>query len=165
MTAATTNPALDSAEEELLGLLRRAEQGDKEALPALRAVLDRAGGLWRAYADLGAQLGESLISVAAGDNLLLQESLRRALDEKKRELACGAASPLEVLLAEGVALAWLECRYLDLLAAQPSGLAAGRRAELDGRRGRALARQLQAAKALAQVTKLLGTAKSAGRGK
>ena len=40
MTAATTNPALDSAEEELLGLLRRAEQGDKEALPALRAVLD-----------------------------------------------------------------------------------------------------------------------------
>ena len=152
---ATATAGPEPGDGELLELLRRAEQGDREVLPRLRAVLDRTSNIWRAYADLAAQLEGALIRTAAGDNLLLQESLLRALAEKKQELGDDDASPLERLLIERVALGWLETHYLDLLEAQGGGLSSRQRAELRRRQGRATSRHLQALKALAQVRRLL----------
>jgi hypothetical protein len=154
-TIAATEAAGEFADGELLDLLRRAEQGDREVLPRLRVVLDRAGGVWRSYADLGARLEGALIRTAAGDNLLLQESLRRALAEKKQELMGEEATPLERLLIERVALGWLETHYLDLLEAQACNLTKRQKAELRRRQDRASSRHLAAVKALAQVRRLL----------
>jgi hypothetical protein len=134
---ATATAGPEPGDSSLLELLRRAEQGDREVLPRLRVVLDQAGGVWRSYADLSAQLEGALIRTAAGENLLLQESLRRALAEKKQELMGEEATPLERLLIERVALGWLETHYLDLLEAQGSGLSSRQRAELRRRQDRA----------------------------
>jgi hypothetical protein len=152
---AATEAGGEFADGELLELLRRAEQGDREVLPRLRVVLDRTSGVWRPYADLAAQLESTLIRLAAGENLLLEESLLRALAEKKRELGDDDAPPLERLLIERVALGWLETHYLDLLEAQGGGLSSRQGAELRRRQDRATSRHLQALKALAQVRRLL----------
>ena len=145
-----------SGQEPLLELLQRAEKGDREVLPRLRAVLDQTSGIWGRYADLGTQLEGALIDVAAGENLLLQESLYRALGEKKRELGGGGeASPLERLLVERVALGWLETHYLDLLEAQNGNLTKKQQAELRKRQDRASSRYLLAVKTQAQVRRLL----------
>jgi hypothetical protein len=153
---AATEAGGEPADAELLQLLRRAEQGDREVLPRLRVVLDKASGVWKAYADLAAQLEGALIRLAAGENLLLEESLRRALQEKKQGLMCEEASPLERMVIERVALGWLECHYLDLLEAQACNLTARQGAELRRRQDRAASRYLAAVKALAQVRRLLG---------
>jgi hypothetical protein len=156
--ATKTAPGPDalSGQEPLLELLQRAEKGDKEVLPRLRAVLDRASGIWRRYADLGAQLEGTLIKTTAGENLVLQESLRRGLEEMKQELGGGReASPLERLLVERVALGWLETHYLDFLEAQNGNLTEKQRAELRKRQDRASSRYLMALKTLAQVRRTL----------
>jgi hypothetical protein len=141
---ATATSGPEPGDGELLELLSRAEQGDREVLPGLRVVLDRTSGVWRPYADLAAQLEGALIRQAAGENLLLQESLLRALQEKKRELGGEETSPLERLLIERVALGWLETHYLDLLEAQGGGLSSRQRAELLRRQDRATSRHMQA---------------------
>jgi hypothetical protein len=78
--------------QELRDVLARAENGDAEVLPRLRALLAGQPGIWRRYADLGGNLEAELIRLACGDNLLLQESLVRQVGEMKDELAVHAPS-------------------------------------------------------------------------
>lgn len=144
----------DPAEAELAELLRRAERGDASALPPLRAALDSSSGVWRAYGDLAGQSERELIRRAAGANLLMSESLLRALDQLRRELVGVAQSPLVELLARRAALGWLEAHHLDLLAAQGPVSSDGQSAELGRRRDRAQRRYLGAVRSLALVKKL-----------
>src|SRR4051794_27872085 len=73
--------------QHLRELLERAQAGDQGCLPELRAVLAANSAVWREYGELGRALEEQLVRLAAGDDLLLQESLRRQVEERRRELA------------------------------------------------------------------------------
>ncbi len=104
--------------DELERLLKRAEQGDLSVLPRLRAALDAHPEVWKSYGDLGAQAIGSLITLAAGHNLLMGESLLLKVTELKEELGGPSPSALERLLVERVVATWLQVNYADALIAR-----------------------------------------------
>src|SRR5690242_4848839 len=104
---------------ELRSLVERAEQGDASALPGLHEALDRVPALWGQYADLAAAAERAWVGLAAGDNLMLAESLTRKLASLRAELAGpGEPPPLERLLVARVAAGWLQVHYAEALFAQ-----------------------------------------------
>jgi len=141
--------------ERLARLLKRAEQGDHDALPELRQALDADTRLWRDYGDLALQAEAALIRVAAGTNLLLAESLQRKLHALKRELTSESTSPLERLLVERVAATWLQSAYGDAVAAQAVSNSETRSKMIQRQQDAAHRRHLTALKTLATVRKLL----------
>ena len=154
--------------EQIRLLLERAESGDRSVLPALERLLDTTGEVWRAYGDLARVAEDAWVELVAGPNLLLKESLRRKLAERKSELLSGqSASPLERLLVERVGAGWLQTTYADAAAAQarekPLDLA--QLEQQQRRQERAQKGYLAAIRTLATVRKLLATAdvRTAGR--
>ena len=142
-------------------LLERAESGDRSVLPALEILLDATPDVWRAYGDLARVAEDAWVELVAGPNLLLKESLRRKLAERKSELLSGqSASPLERLLVERVGAGWLQTTYADAAAAQarekPLDLAQLEKQQR--RQERAQKGYLAAIRTLATVRKLLATA-------
>ena len=98
-----------------------------------------------------------MIALAAGSNLVLREAITRQLASLKDELAESSDVPLMRLLIERTALCWLECYYLDALAAQlraqfgaPVQIEA-----IERRRDHAQRRFLAAIRSLASLRKLL----------
>jgi hypothetical protein len=149
------------AEKDVLAqLLKRAEAGDRGALPELRRVLDGDPELWRAYGDLAAHAEVSLAMLAAGPNLLMAESLKRKLAELKAELGGESPSPLERLLVERVTATWLQTNYHDGLVAQAAGAGEARLRALQRLQDAAHRRHLAAIKQLAVVRRLLRPAPS-----
>jgi hypothetical protein len=154
-------PAATDAEkrrEELAGLLRRAEAGDKAVLPALGEALDANPGFWEQYGDLALQAEAALGVLVAGTNLLLGESLKRKLQALKGEL--GAASAVERLLVEQVTITWQQTHYFNALMAQAGAASPARLRVLQGLQDGAQRRHLVALKALVTVRKLLRPAVS-----
>lgn len=82
--------------------LTLARRGRKEILPRLRQVLDESPELWRHFGNLNLQSQEAWIHLVAGKDLYLIESLRRHLDELRRELAGQGATPLDKLLIDRI---------------------------------------------------------------
>jgi hypothetical protein len=134
---------------ELRVVIARAKDGDASALPALRATLDRFPKLAEHYGDLARQAEGAWISLAAGPNLYLRESLGRTVAAQRSELIRPGASLVEKLLAERVLACQLEVTYFS--ASEANLLAAGD-----------TPKQLQfRAKRLAQAQKMLLAAVSA----
>jgi hypothetical protein len=159
-TIPTPNPdqAPDpQALERLRQLVERAQRGDPEVLPELRAALDAYPALWRHHGDLARHTEEAWLRLISGDNLLLRESVRRQAEELRAELAGPQASPLERQLSERVAACWLQTQYADTSYAQFAGRGAtpAQRAEAQQRQNSSQQRYLLALKALATVRKLL----------
>src|SRR4051794_25437247 len=96
---AETRQAGTSGMEGVQQLLARAERGDAGVVDQLRAFLDEHPEVWQQAGDLARHAELALLDLAAGNNLLIHESLSRKLAELKREL--GPASALERLLGEG----------------------------------------------------------------
>jgi hypothetical protein len=157
---ATTKQILDGLEpqelERLGPLLARAEQGDPTALSAVREALDRLPQLWQHYGDLALHARQAWVDRAAGGNLLLRETLDRKLEAVRAELAGPAASPLERLLADQIALCWLQSSYTDAVAARArKGEAPAHQKLALQRQESSLRRLVTATKQLALVRKLL----------
>jgi hypothetical protein len=140
---------------DLAHLLKRAEHGDLGVLPALRQLLTDNPRLWQGYGDLAAQAEGALIRLAAGNNLLLSESLIRKLADLKHELGGESPSPLERLLIERVTTTWLQVNHLDALVAQAQASSPQRLKMLQAEQDAAHRRHLTAIKTLATVRKLL----------
>jgi len=140
--------------EGLRRVVERARQGDAAALPELRRLLDESPELWRFYGDLARHAEESLVALAAGDNLLLRESLRRKLLELKASLAPN--TPLERLLVDRVAACWVAANHADAAFAQARGLEGAREGQLRRRQDSAQRRLLESLKSLTTVRRLLG---------
>src|SRR3954447_26716302 len=94
--------------DEIRDVLVRAARGDGEALPELRAVLDRRPELWRGLGDLAAHVERAWVGEVAGANPALAEVLTRKVAALKRELGGPAPSPLERLLVDRIAACWLQ---------------------------------------------------------
>jgi hypothetical protein len=82
-------------------------------IQALRRILDEHPELWRVAGDLAHAAAHNLVDkLDAGP--LIAESLKRGWLAMQDELGYPAASRLECLLIEEVALRWLHLRLVDL---------------------------------------------------
>ncbi len=88
-TTTATEPAPDlaavtsanpTADEDLEQLVRRAEQGDRGVLPALRRALDASPDVWRNYCQLGAIVEASWLQMMSGENVMMLECWRRQVE-------------------------------------------------------------------------------------
>ena len=149
-----------AGQADLAQLLKKAEAGDRSVLPQLRQVLDGDPDLWRGYGNLAGHAEASLAMLAAGQNLLLAESLKRKLAELKAELGGESPSPLERLLVERVSASWLQTAYFDGLVAQAGGAGEARLKVLRQQQDAAHRRHLAGIKQLAVVRRLLRPAPS-----
>ncbi len=161
MNAEPKTPKTESvSNEELARLLQQARQGDASVLPALRQFLDKTPALWRDHGDLAARVRTLWVQLASGPNLLLAESLTRQLAALTTELAGAAPSPLERLLAERVAICWLQVSYYDGLLTQTRESPPAQVRLLRQQQDAAHRRYLTAIKTMATVRKLLTPARS-----
>ena len=153
--------------DETLGLTEVAEalevarQGDLESLPQLRKVLNRTPSLWQAAGDLVHHAEEAWIKLIAGSDVPLAESLRARLTEMKQELGGDKPSPLEKLLVEQLGICWLAATYSDFAYANNPECSLTQAKFLLQRQRIHHERLVGAAKALAQVRKLLPGGKAA----
>ena len=138
----------------LMALIDRAQDGDKDALPVLRKVLDEAPELAR-IVDLARNVERSIVERMSGDDVFTQEAIPRNLKAMKREIAGENPSPLERLLAERVTVCWLELQYFEAIYAQNLGKLTITQSEYHQRRlDKAHRRYLSSIKALAQIRKM-----------
>ena len=148
------NGASAPAKTEVKALLQKAEQGDKTVLPALRAYMDLAPGLWEQRGDMGQLTQTALIQHMAGKNLLVQENIARKCAALTKELAGPTPSPLERLLVERIVLCWLHLHCAEASYFTIKDLSI-RQAEFhQSRISKAQARYLAAIRTLAQVRRL-----------
>ena len=142
-------------EEDLLELLRQAEEGDGTVLPVLREVLDKGPELASFCGDLASNAERALIKTMAGKNLLLKEAVSLKLDAMREEVAGSSPTPLERLLAERVVACWLQLQYAEMIYAQNLGDFTMAQSEYHQRRlDRLHKRYLSAIRTLAQIRKL-----------
>jgi hypothetical protein len=143
---------------ELRELNRRAKEGDKKAMPALRKILDESPDLaWRLM-DLARIAEHSFIQKLSKDgDLATRGVLERQLKAMREEVAGEDPSPLERLLVERVVATWLQIQLFEALYGYNMF------ENLTTRHGgdyyqkhldRAYRRHLSAIRALAQVRKL-----------
>jgi hypothetical protein len=156
----TPGPADSGLDEELRQVLEKASKGDESALPELRRLLDDSPALWRRAGDLARHALEALIGLAAGESLVLRESILRQVAELKADLA--PAGRLERLLVERVAACWVATYHADTVFGQAHDLTPPREAQLRRRQDSANRRFLGSLKLLEIIRRLLG-AKARGR--
>jgi hypothetical protein len=107
-------PALPDRKE-LEELLRRAREGDKTTLPALREMLQRPEAVAEFGGDLAEQAEWSLLQATAGKNLVWREALARKMELLRGELAGPSPTPLERLLVDRVAACWLQLHHAEIV--------------------------------------------------
>ena len=146
----------DRPENHIAALLERARRGEADVLGELRAALDADVELRRRVGDLAMLAEGAWIAMIAGNNLLFREALTLQVAELKAALAGPAPTPLEALLTQRVAAAWMMAQHADAAYAQAAGTWTARQADhgLD-RIDRANRRLAAAVGALATLRKLL----------
>jgi len=165
MNAQTDQTAACDQEQQrkqLAELIYRAEHGDSKAMPELRAWLDGCPEFWKKYGDLGNRAQQSWLDLLAGEDLLLQEAVRRNLETLRAEIGAAEQSPLEKLLVDQIVACFLQVQYAEITYAKAKGPEATKavRQELMNRQESASRRYLAAIKQLAFVRKLLKPALS-----
>ncbi|HEY7428464.1 MAG TPA: hypothetical protein VH682_29800 [Gemmataceae bacterium] len=141
-------------------LLERAKKGDATVLPQLRRLIDASPTFWHGYGDLALQARASWVQLTAGPNLILLEGLMRKAAELTKEVAGASPSPLEQLLAERVAVCWLQVSYYDSVVAQTQEFTPAKARILQKQHDAAQRHYLAAIKTLATVRKLLTPSRS-----
>jgi hypothetical protein len=140
--------------KKLMGLIDRAQDGDKDVLPTLRRVLDEEPRIAR-FVDLARDVERSLVEKISGNDMFTQEAIPHNLEAMRKEIAGENPSPLERLLAERITVCWLELQYFEALYAQNMGDMTLAQGDYHQRRiDKAHRRYLSSIKALAQIRKL-----------
>jgi hypothetical protein len=148
----------DYTHDEMQAVVDRAWDGDKTALPELRALLrSKAWGkrLLSYAGDPAVRLTDVLIARFAGDqDLATKEAMGWKMEAVERELTPPDAGPLERLLARAVALTWLAWCVAEKSAAARGKTASPRELEALGRfADRAHRRLMASSRALASYRK------------
>jgi uncharacterized protein YbcI len=152
-----SSPADPEGRESLEQLVQKANQGDSEAIQALRRYLDERVDLAKKLGDLAWHVETSLIAKIANGNALGIEAIRRQVAQLREELAGDTPSPIERLLADQVVAVYLEGQYLQLKQTEASGTTQGRTTLHMKRLESSQKRLTKALKTLAIVRKM-GTA-------
>jgi len=135
-------------------LLPRANDGDPEAVAALRATLDETPALWDHISDLAAQAEGEFLEKATGGNPVFAEAFRRGARAKRRALLGPSPSPLERLLVDRVVVCWLYLAYVETTYHQDPNSSWRQDEQHQRRIDRAQRRYLSSIRALATVRKL-----------
>lgn len=145
---------LAADKKKLMDVIDRAQNGDKDALPQLRRVLDEVPRIAR-FVDLARDVERSLVKRMSGDDVFTQEAIPRNLKAMRVEIAGENPSPLERLLAERIVLCWLELQYFEAIYAQNLGDMTITQGDYHQRRiDKAHRRYLSSIKGLAQIRKM-----------
>ncbi len=143
--------------DRLRNLVDSADEGDKDALPEIRRLLDERPELAWHLVDLANVAEESLMKWGLGeDQSTVKKIIGRQVESMKREVAGENPSPLERLLAERVIATWVEVQIFEAYFFQNEGRLSIPQGEYHQKRlDRAHRRHLSAIRTLAQVRKLL----------
>lgn len=139
---------------EMMTLIRRAENGDESAMKDLRAVYDEVPILWEQTGDMAAQVLRTLARRMAGKNLVVQESIQRKCKTMRAELAGANPTPLESLLADRIVVCWLTLQQAEFNYASADSMTLDQAAFAQKRISAAHNRYLTAIRTLAQVRRL-----------
>ncbi len=101
-------------------LVARANAGEKWAIARLKGVLDDNPRFANRVGDLTRIAESSWITLVAGTDQLAIEGTKRKLADLKQELKGSHPTPLEALLVDQVAVAWLSAQHAEIQAASPS---------------------------------------------
>jgi hypothetical protein len=138
----------------LMALIDRAQNGDNDALPALRKVLNQAPRVAR-FVDLARNVERSIIEEMSGDDAFIREAMPRNLKTMRTQIAGENPSTLERLLAERIVVCWLELQYFQTIYMQNLNNMTIPQSDHHQRRiDKAHRRYLSSVKALAQIRKL-----------
>ena len=143
---------------ERVKLLRKAQQGDEEALVVVREWLDDTPSVCDKIGDWALKAEDSLVKLTA-KNPLIQEALHSKLNALRREIGGPDPSPLEDLLAQRIAACWLQVHHIETIYAlnvENNGLGGRWSESMQRSMDRAQRRYLSAIKTLVQVRRLLG---------
>ena len=83
-----------AALDQLRAVVKRAQEGDRRALPQLRKALDEHPEYFEHAGDLAMMAEHAWLELMAGSNLFLRETVERKLAEMRRELTGLNPSPL-----------------------------------------------------------------------
>jgi hypothetical protein len=101
-------------------LVARANAGEMWAIRRLKGVLDDNPSFWRRAGDLTAVAEQAWITLVAGSDRLAIECTKRKLAELKDELQGSNPTPMESLLVDTIAVAWLGCQHAEIQASAPT---------------------------------------------
>jgi hypothetical protein len=141
--------------EKLHAVVRRAQAGDRTALPDLRKALDEHPGYFDHAGDLALMAQHTWLDLLSGTDLFIRETVERKLQEMRVELAGANPSPLEMLLVERIVACWLQLNHSDTVFAGNQSSPEAVRKELMKRQESAQRRYVDAIKQLAQLRKLV----------
>ena len=99
-------------------LLAARSSGDEAAEPKIRAILEQFPELWPQLGDLGAQAIEVWLNLASGPDALMKQAIRTKLVALRDSFQADAHDPGAQLLADRVAVTWLQVQYADLRVSQ-----------------------------------------------
>jgi hypothetical protein len=98
--------------DQLRALGEQAQKGDATVLPMIREILDTRPEIWRHYGNLSVIAEQAWISVVAGKDPAVAESIRRTVQEMRAELAGENPPRLERMLVDEVLACWMETSIL-----------------------------------------------------
>ena len=143
--------------EKLHDLLRHAEEGQEDAVPEIRQILNEHPSLALRFVDVAHIAEDALIEEMTKEgDLAAKELIRCQLEAMREQIAGKNCSALERLLSERVVVTWLEVQLFEALYAKNMRKLTLAQAEHHQKRlDRAHRRHLSAIRALAQIRKLL----------
>jgi len=135
--------------------VKRANDGDQQALDWLRKFLDANPQVWGTLGDLARTAERAWIELISSGDALAGESIRRQLAQLKTDLVGESPSPVEKMLGDQVVATWLEVKYLEAVSADAKGQSLTQAGLLLKRLESAQKRHLVAIRSLVQTRKLL----------
>jgi hypothetical protein len=142
--------------DEINGVLKRSAAGDQDALPRLREMIraDPARMFKATGADLADQVEQSTTKKMFAGNVVTTEALPLKLKALRAELRGDDPCPIVRLLAERVALCWLDVHWWDLRHVQAEAHSLAQAAHFQKMRDRSSRRYLASLRTLASVKKI-----------
>ncbi len=141
-------------EKILRPLLAKAQKGDRDAMAQLRDRLMDSDELWGIIASPARSLLAVQLEAFFGENLVLREATERHMKAMRMEMAGEGSTPLERILADRVAVCWLQVQAVDAFVAQLANTTLAVAEYHQRRQDRAHRRFLSACKTLAVVRRL-----------
>ncbi len=137
----------------LNAVIRKAQDGNKEALAEVRQMLAKPGIPDILGGNLAKEALNRLIKAYAGENPVVRESVGRKLDEMRAELSGPNPTAVEKLLVERVLATWLHLHHIEVVYAGKEGMSLSLGAYYQKSISAAQKRYLAALKGLAEVRK------------
>lgn len=96
-----------TSQAEFQAIVKLANAGDREALTRLRQTLDDNPAVWEDVSRIAIESERKLIDQIAGGDRLVEESIRRRLQQLRTDLAGPSPPPAIRMGVDRVAVAWL----------------------------------------------------------